>query len=146
MIWAACGLWELRVNPQKFPKKGEALLPRKERVKLGPGGTTLRDTVSALGSCLNSLSVPADSLPSPHIITTRCPVLPGAPTSQRQARVMMLALTPRLCLVPSCVHFPVITLVCPRTQGGILKASNIGSPSQHLHGWEEAWTKTAQDP
>ena len=83
-------LWELRVNPQKFPKKGEDLLPRKERVKLDPGGTTLRDTVSALRSCLNSLSVPADSLPSPHITSTRCPVLPGAPTSQHLQRYAKL--------------------------------------------------------
>ena len=94
--------------------------------------------------------------PAPHIISTRCPVLPGAPDSQHhipqwksdgQARVMMLVLTPRLCLVPSWVHLPLKTPVSPRKQGGVLKANHIGEPSsQHLHRWEDGWTKTAQGP
>ena len=51
-----CETQELRADRQKFPKKREDPLCGKERVKWGLAVTTLRDNVSVLRSCLNSVS------------------------------------------------------------------------------------------
>lgn len=56
-----CRVQELGTDPQKLPRKEEDLLPGKGRVKWGLAGTTLRDNVSMLRSCLKSLSVPGSS-------------------------------------------------------------------------------------
>ena len=133
MVWVACGLWELSANPQKFP-------PWKERTYcLGRRELSWPRRYHTQGCCVSTQKLPEFSASACRLTTIPSHPLYQVPCASRGTCLTPsypvvgkrssgkgddASADPQALLVPSCVHLPVITPVCPGAQGGILKANH----------------------